>query len=123
MGQEYDKILKENIEALIIPLADRLLGLSLGKLEELPDDLQVTLERKPDLLKRVIQPDGSTYLLHIEFQVKNDKNMVNRMLLYYAMLNEKYREDIKQYVVFMGQRKPHMATQLNRSAISYHYNQ
>lgn len=54
MGQDYDKILKENIEALIIPLADQLLGLSLGQLEELPDDLQVTLERKPDFLKHVI---------------------------------------------------------------------
>ncbi len=70
MGQDYDKILKENIEALIIPLADKLLGLSLGKLEELPDDIQATLERKPDFLKRVTEGDGSPYILHIEFQVK-----------------------------------------------------
>ena len=35
MAQEYDKILKENIEALIIPLADKLLGLKLGELEEM----------------------------------------------------------------------------------------
>ena len=30
MAQDYDKILKENMEALILPLADKLLGLSLG---------------------------------------------------------------------------------------------
>ena len=53
MAQDYDKILKENMEALILPLADKLLGLSLGPTEELPDDLQTTLERKPDLLKRI----------------------------------------------------------------------
>ena len=61
MAQDYDKILKENMEALILPLADQLLGLSLGATEELPDDLQTTLERKPDLLKRVTEvPPMST---------------------------------------------------------------
>ena len=35
MAQDYDKIPKENIEALIIPLADKLLGLKLGELEEM----------------------------------------------------------------------------------------
>ena len=81
MAQEYDKILKENIEALIIPLADKLLGLKLGELEELPDDLQATLERKPDFLKRVVgTSDELTYLLHLEFQVEDKATMVNRML-------------------------------------------
>ena len=34
MAQQYDKILKENIEALIIPLADKLLGLKLGETDK-----------------------------------------------------------------------------------------
>ena len=122
MGQDYDKILKENIEALIIPLADKLLGLSLGQLEELPDDLQATLERKPDLLKRVIDKTGiNSYILHIEFQVKDEKAMVDRMLLYYAMLNDKYHEDVKQFVIFMGSRKPRMATHIKRAMIDYRF--
>ena len=121
MGQEYDKILKENIEALIIPLADKLLGLSLDKLEELPDDLQTTLERKPDFLKRVVLGDGSSHLLHLEFQVKDDPNMLNRMLLYYAMLREKYGESIKQYIIFMGRRKPRMVTHLSEDMIDYRF--
>lgn len=119
MGQDYDKILKENIEALIIPLADKLLGLSLGQLEGLPDDLQATLERKPDFLKRVTEGGSNPYILHIEFQVKDEKAMVDRMLLYYAMLHEKYHERVKQYVVFMGRRKPRMATQLRDDMIDF----
>ena len=121
MGQDYDKILKENIEALIIPLADKLLGLSLGQLEELPDDMQTTLERKPDFLKRVIEKDGRSYILHIEFQVKDEKAMIDRMLLYYAMLHEKYQERVKQYVIFMGSRKPRMATRLNADMIDFRF--
>ena len=121
MAQEYDKILKENIEALIIPLADKLLGLTLGQLEELPDDLQTTLERKPDFLKRVVGSVDAPYLLHLEFQVKDEPNMINRMLLYYAMLREKYQERVKQYVVFMGRRSPRMSTQLTEDLIDYRF--
>ena len=120
MAQDYDKILKENMEALILPLADKLLGLSLGPIEELPDDLQTTLERKPDLLKRVVNAND-TYLLHIEFQTKDETAMANRMLLYYAMLWEKYQEPIKQFVVFIGRRKPRMATALNHALLDYRF--
>jgi hypothetical protein len=143
MAQDYDKILKENMEALILPLADKLLGLSLGSTEELPDDLQTTLERKPDLLKRVTEPPAAagvpatgspsvgvpttankgngSYILHIEFQTKDEPTMANRMLLYYAMLWEKYQEPVKQFVVFIGQRKPRMATALSHDPLQYHF--
>ncbi|WKN45080.1 hypothetical protein [Tunicatimonas pelagia] len=122
MSQDYDKILKENIEALILPLADKLLGLSLGRLEEIPDDIQTTLERRPDFLKRVISSNShESYILHLEFQVKDKAAMLNRMLLYYAMLKEKYGESIKQYVVFMGRRKPRMSTQLKEGMIDYRF--
>jgi hypothetical protein len=91
-------------------------------LEELPDDLQATLERKPDFLKRVVgTSDELTYLLHLEFQVEDKATMVDRMLLYYAMLREKYQEKVKQYVVFMGRRSPRMATQLTEDMIDYRF--
>lgn len=106
------------MEALILPLADQLLGLSLGPTEELPDDLQTTLERKPDLLKRV-NDDEESYLLHIEFQTKAEKAMADRMLLYYALLWEKYREPIKQFVVFIGPSKPRMVTVLQHDKPNY----
>ena len=123
MAQDYDKILKENMEALILPLADKLLGLSLNKIEELPDDLQTTLERKPDLLKRVTpatgEQHGNSYILHIEFQTKDESAMVTRMLFYYALLWEKYQEPIKQFVVFIGRRKPRMFTILKHESLDY----
>ncbi len=48
MSNHFDKIFKENSEAWILPLARKLLDLDPEKLEEVPDDLQRTLERKPD---------------------------------------------------------------------------
>ncbi len=41
MPNEYDKIFKENIEAVILPIADKLLGIHAEQLEEIPGDLQV----------------------------------------------------------------------------------
>ena len=43
------------------------------------------------------------------------------MLLYYAMLWEKYQEPIKQFVVFIGRRKPRMATVLNHALLDYRF--
>lgn len=122
MAQDYDKILKENMEALVLPLADKLLGLSLGPTEELPDDLQTTLERKPDLLKRVISNQGSSsYILHIEFQTKDELTMASRILLYYAMLWEKYQTPVKQFVVYIGRRKPRMTTTMQHDLLHYQF--
>lgn len=115
------------MEALILPLADKLLGLSLGTTEELPDDLQATLERKPDLLKRITGVPSTAgqvdtrYILHLEFQTKDEPTMSSRMLFYYAMLWEKYQEPIKQFVIFIGRRKPRMGIALNHERLDYSF--
>ena len=110
------RIIKENLEELILPLANKVLHIFPIRLEEIPDDLQLTLERKPDFLKKVIMKGKEEdYILHIEFQVKNEPRMVHRMLTYFALLNEQYEMDVKQYVVYIGRSKPTMKTELQRS--------
>ena len=54
--RSYDRIFLENIEQLVVPLANRLLNLSIPALEEIPDDLHQTIERKPDFWKRHSTP-------------------------------------------------------------------
>jgi len=44
---QYDKILRENIEAALPGLIKNLLGIHAVHTEELPDDVQHTKERKP----------------------------------------------------------------------------
>ncbi|WKN42228.1 hypothetical protein [Tunicatimonas pelagia] len=80
MANDYNKIIKENIEAVILPLTHRLFQLEIKLMEEVPDELQVTLERKPDFLKHITTKDDRNFILHIEFQSANDSDMVYRML-------------------------------------------
>jgi predicted transposase/invertase (TIGR01784 family) len=103
MGNSYDKIIRENIEEMIYPLASKVLNIKLlpDYTEEIPDDLQYTIERKPDFLKK-IHTEEQVYILHIEFQSADDYFMPERMLVYLALLYQKYQVPIKQYVFFIG---------------------
>ena len=90
--------------------------------EELPDDIQHTKERKPDVLKKVTNIKGDTFVLQIEFQVANDDEMAHRMHEYKAMLMRKYQIDIYQYVIFLGKGQPKMETRLKNIGLTFEYN-
>lgn len=121
MSNEYDKIIKENIEPLILSLTNQLFGFQAQKFEEIPDDLHVTIERKPDLLKKVISKDHQSFILHLEFQVANERDMVYRMLEYHALLLRKYKIPVRQYVIFMGEGIPNMVTHFNSQNLDYFF--
>ena len=78
-SSQYDKIFKENIEAVISSIMQNLLDITAVSLEELPDDIQHTKERKPDVLKKVTDTKGDTFVLQIEFQVRDEPKMIYRM--------------------------------------------
>ncbi len=107
---QYDKIFKENIEASISSIMQNVLGITAVTMEELPDDIQHTKERKPDVLKQVTDYDGDTFVLQIEFQVKDEPEMIYRMLEYYGMLERKYKTPVKQFVIFLGSGNAKMPT-------------
>lgn len=90
-GSQYDKIFKENIEAVIPGLMRKVLGITAVASEELPDDVLHTKERKPDVLKKITDDQGNIFVLHIEFQVSDEADMVYRMAEYFIMLERKYR--------------------------------
>ena len=124
MAQKYDKIFKENIEELILPLAQKLLHINPENLEEIKDDLQTTLERKPDFLKKVVDKEKSTkkdYILHIEFQTIDEPKMVYRMLEYYGILARKYELEVRQYVFYIGEGKAMMVYKLIHDNIDFKF--
>jgi predicted transposase/invertase (TIGR01784 family) len=107
MANDYDRIFKENIEELILPLAEKVLGIHFPNIEEIGDDLQDTVERKPDFLKLVKHENNNLdYILHIEFQSTDEERMEYRMLEYYSILLRKYAIDVKQYVFYVGTEEP-----------------
>ncbi len=120
-ASQYDKIFKENIEAVIPSLMQNILGITAVASEELPDDIQHTKERKPDVLKKITDSQGNTYVLQIEFQVADEPKMVYRMAEYYVMLERKYEIPVEQYVIYLGAAKPQMPTQLNRKRMRFDF--
>jgi hypothetical protein len=120
MAQNYDKIFKENIEEIILPLARKLLNIHPEELEEIPDDLQVTIERRPDFLKKV-REKGKEYVLHIEFQLEDNHDMTHRMLEYYAILFRKYKMEVRQYVFYINQKPPTIPTSIHYTQLDYSF--
>ncbi len=119
---QYDKIFKENIEAVISGIMQNVLEITAVHIEELPDDIQHTKERKPDVLKKITDKKGDTFILQIEFQVANDDEMVHRMLDYKAMLFRMYRIPVRQYVIFLGKGKMLMQSSLQTFDLAFKYN-
>ncbi len=120
-SNQYDKIFKENIESAISSIMQNLLEITAVYMEELPDDIQHTKERKPDLLKKITDNIGNIFILQIEFQVKDESEMVYRMAEYFIMLERKYKLPVKQFVIFLGSDKPIMPTQLDRERLKFSF--
>jgi hypothetical protein len=120
-ANQYDKIFRENMEAALPGIIQHLLRLDIVHSEEIPDDLQHTKERKPDLLKKVTDSDGKVFILHVEYQVKNENEMVYRMAEYLVMLLRKYSLPVKQVVLFMGAGKARMPMEINEDNLKYNY--
>ena len=120
-ANQYDKVFKENIEAVIPSLMQNVLGIIAISMEELPDDIQHTKERKPDVLKKVTDNEGNTFVLQIEFQVADESEMIYRMGEYHFMLERKYKIPVKQFVIFLGASIPKMPTEIDRERLKFNF--
>lgn len=120
-SSQYDKIFKENIEAVIPGLMRKVLGITAVSSEELPDDLQHTKERKPDVLKKITDSEGNIFVLQIEFQLADEAEMVYRMAEYYVMLARKYRISVRQFVIFIGKDAPKMPTEFVGERMNFNF--
>lgn len=118
---QYDKIFRENMEIALPGIIRNLLGIDIVSSEEIPDDIQHTKERKPDLLKKITDRDGSVFILHIEYQAKDEKQMIYRMAEYHIMLMRKYGLSIEQFVLYMGKGKSKMVTEIKEKRLSFNY--
>ncbi|MEY4904327.1 MAG: hypothetical protein RLZZ292_2142 [Bacteroidota bacterium] len=123
MANKYDKILKENIQPIIPFLIKHILGLEVTQLEEMKDKLQVTMEREADFIQKVKTGNPLTdYIIQIEFQVKNEKDLKKRMLLYYAILYNNHGIPIKQFIVYIGEaKKPGIKNTVKHDDLSYRF--
>jgi hypothetical protein len=104
MAKEYDKIFKENIEAIYLSLSEMVLNFRPLKVADVKLDLQRTIERLPDFLIKVKVPNtDEIFLLHLEIQKADNSEMLYRMYEYYALLLRKFKLNIIQIVIYIGE--------------------
>ncbi|GAA3930507.1 Rpn family recombination-promoting nuclease/putative transposase [Chitinophaga oryziterrae] len=121
-ANQYDKIFKENMEYALPGIIKNILGLTIMHTEEISHDLQHTKERKPDVLRKVTDQNNRTYILHVELQSQNEKDMVYRMVEYRVMLQRKHRLPVKQYVLFVGKGRLTMLSSIDEEDFKFRYN-
>ncbi|MFK7971834.1 MAG: hypothetical protein AB8F95_15820 [Bacteroidia bacterium] len=104
-------------------LIQDILHLEFQALEEVNLDIQITLERKPDFLLKVfpVLPEQKPFLLHVEFQAKDDGRMVDRMLEYRAFARREVSLPVKQFVIYLGEGISKMKTEVLEENLIYKY--
>jgi len=120
-ANRYDKIFKENLESVTLALVEKVLHIAVASYEKLPLELQRTLKRKPDQLLRITDKQGHTFLLHLEFQLADEADMVERMLEYRGILRRKYSLPVRQYVLFLSDTVPTMPTRLEEDGLAFSF--
>ena len=116
-ANKYDKIIKENLEALFLPFLEQLLNIRIVSSERLEAKLQTTLEREADFLRIILTEDGRKFILHVEFEAKAKRLMVYRVSEYHGILLKKYRLPVHHVVVYLGERRPNIPTRLKEEEV------
>jgi len=119
---QYDKIIKENLIKAAPGLIRRVFGIQAVSIQPVSVEMQLTRERKADFMALVTDLAGDKFLVHIEFQVRNDPRMLYRMLDYAALAVRKYPgAELRQYVIYLGSYRPDTATELRQRDLQFCY--
>ena len=112
-ANKFDKIIKENAPDSIDKVIEVATSLRMISWEDYPHEVQYTLERRPDFLKKVVEDDGTPAIWHGEYQVPDDKNMVFRFLVYCGLFKRNEGNIlVRQFVLYLGEELPLMQTEI-----------
>jgi len=101
-GNKFDKIFKENISDNFIQLLSLKFNLNISSHKELTPKFQTTIEREVDFLRLVTDSNGYKSILHLEFQVQYDSELIFRIKEYDALIQRKYKLPVTTIVLNLG---------------------
>ena len=78
-----------------------------------PKIRQVILEQETDTLVLIKLKNGKKFILHWEFETKNDPRMARRMASYDFMIHLKYGLDVRSLVIYIGSAPMNIKTTVN----------
>jgi len=113
-----DIVSKEIVKKLVIDIAKYILNIEINDLEFIDKELQRVEDRRADVVANV----DNSYILHIEIQNSNDKNMSIRMMRYYTDIKQVTNLPIKQFVIYIGKNRLNMSNTITDFDVNYRYN-
>ncbi|MEY4904906.1 MAG: hypothetical protein RLZZ292_2721 [Bacteroidota bacterium] len=116
-ANKYDKIIKENLEDVFIPLILNRYCPNRKSLERLADQFYTTEDRESDLLLKITSENDVVSLLHVEFQSKPDYEMLFRMSEYHGMIVRMYQLPVYHLLIELGSEKANLETKLPENLI------
>jgi len=117
-----DIISKSLIKEVVKDLANYLLDLNIVQLTELATEKQRIEVRHADIVMLATDEQDHEFILHLELQHNNHKNMPLRMLRYFTDIALSYPDQpIKQYVIYTGSEPLRMNKGINQAGIDYQY--
>ena len=98
-----DLISKQLLKRLLVDFGTQLFKLDIVEADLLSNEQPRVEGKRADLVARVRNTQGESYILHVEVQNDNRADVPLRMLRYYSDLAlEHTGEDIKQYLLYIG---------------------
>ena len=119
---DIDRIFRENIREIFVDYVNRHLGFDISESSLIPAHITGTFDKIVDFVVEAVSAKGDKFLIHFEFQSYPDKDMLARMAQYHGFLYHLYRLPIYHILVYSGNRKHNMRTELEGAEIfrSYH---
>ena len=117
-----DLISKQLLQRILIGFGNRLFDLNIVEAELLSNEQARIEARRADLVARVKEADGKSYILHVEIQNDNQRDMPLRMMRYYSDIALAYAgEKIVQYLLYIGKAPMTMADYVSDDGWQYRY--
>ena len=121
MGQK-DIISKQIFKRILIDVATHIFNLHLDAVELIETEQQRIEDRRADLTARVKDREGKSFILHIEIQNQNQKDMPDRMLRYLTDIRLNYPgEEVFQYLLYIGKASLTMPATIQTAQLHYAY--
>ena len=107
---DKDLISKRLLQRLLIGFGNRLFDLNIVEAELLSNEQPRIEDRRADLVARVKEADGKSYILHVEIQNDNQRDIPWRMMRYYSDIALAHAgEQIVQYLLYIGKAPMNMS--------------
>ena len=119
---DKDLISKQLLQRILIGFGNRLFDLNIVEAELLSNEQARIESRRADLVARVREADGKSYILHVEIQNDNQRDMPLRMMRYYSDIALAHAgEKIVQYLLYIGKAPMTMADHVSDDGWQYRY--